>query len=161
MPKTTCRKLYAGTPERVITGNDAIRELSGCYYNHLPEIPGWGTGGDYDQDRVEVRVLAYVNFDGRRYWQLATVWYRDELEDGPLWVPFMVIQNAGREGDDHSDRFVTDSALYAKAVRYILSRTAIQAVEETALDEERSDLDFFYGDTADTAAARVAEPRWP
>lgn len=74
--------------------------LKGSRYNHVCEIEGLYIPWDAKSDRVEIRVIKDFCFDGRRIWRLATVWF----DGGPV----MVIQNAGREGDDFSNRFITD-----------------------------------------------------
>jgi hypothetical protein len=105
--------LYAMTPESVERGIDS---LAGCYYNHLD-----GSGLDQfalgqitgDTSRVQIRTLKYWCFDGRRIWSLATVWFDEK--------PVMVIQNAGREGDDHSRRFITDFPRFCEMCAFLQS----------------------------------------
>lgn len=88
--------------------------LVGCYYNHLR-----GSGieqyshswTDEESNRLEIRTLKYFDFDGRRFWRLATVWL-----DGK---PIMIIQNAGREGDDHERRFITDPEGFRALVKHL------------------------------------------
>ena len=84
----TAADLYKMTPER---STKELSYLVGCYYNHIPEV-----GNDIESvkyllssDRVEIKFLKDWNFDFRRVWQLATVWF-----DGN---PVMITQNAGRE----------------------------------------------------------------
>lgn len=112
--------------------------LRGCYYNHVPEA------GDFarlaDRPRVQVRVVGYVNIDGRRYWRLATVWFDAK--------PVMVVQNGGREGDDHSRRFVTDVTLFLEMVEY-LKDEANNDIEAVPLSYDGADLVSFYGRSLD------------
>jgi translation initiation factor RLI1 len=60
----------------------------------------------------------------------------------------MIIQNAGREGDDHYKRFITDEFTYISMVQYIKSlipvsfETKIQDVVDP--EEEIEKLDKFY-----------------
>jgi hypothetical protein len=64
----------------------------------------------------------------------------------------MIIRNAGREGDDHVSRFVTDRARYIEMVAHILS---LQKVKEDDIndedfvdpDEEVTNLLEFYGNS--------------
>lgn len=94
----TPNELYAMKPEE--TTNNLWR-LVGCYYNHIPEVVDSDDGSLYiESERVEIRMIKEWHYDTRRIWRLATVWF-----DGK---PIMVIQNAGREGDDHAARFITD-----------------------------------------------------
>lgn len=105
--------LYQRQPEKV---NNDLSVLFGCYYNHMPEA-----GENYwqirspavESKRLEIRYYKDHSYDGRRIWRLASVWF-----DGN---PFMIIQNAGREGDDHSARFITDAGRYEEAVVYVKS----------------------------------------
>jgi hypothetical protein len=126
-----------------------IHCLSGCYYNHIPEIEEWDWHRvQYDQnERVEIRHIKEFWFDHRRFWRLSTVWF-----DG---LPVMIIQNAGREGDDFSESFITDKERYLKMVTYIMSlMTAEDKAEEdgrvVGLTEDLGDtLTSFYGDCLD------------
>ena len=107
----TPAELYVMTPESV---DHDLFSLAGCYYNHLPEA-----GEDSSEwiccksDRVEVRHIKYFSYDGRRFWRLSTVWFENE--------PVMVIQNAGREGDDFHRRIVTSQTGLLLMANYILS----------------------------------------
>lgn len=114
----TPNDLYAMTPESIERGIDT---LAGCYYNHLD-----GSGLDQcaltqitaDTSRVQVRSLKCFCFDGRRIWSLATVWFDEK--------PIMVIQNAGREGDDHSRRFITDFPGFCSMCAYLQSLVPVR-----------------------------------
>ena len=62
----------------------------------------------------------------------------------------MIIQNAGREGDDHSERFITHMGIYELAIAYLRSICTISFDESTkrivsALDDIPN-LTKFYGD---------------
>lgn len=128
----TPKDLYALKPVETL---DAWA-LRGCYYNHIPEA------GDFaqlaDRPRVQVRVVGYVNINGRRYWRLATVWFDDK--------PVMVIQNGGREGDDHSKRFVTDAALLREMADYLKEEDSYD-IKVVPLSYDGADLVTFYGRT--------------
>jgi hypothetical protein len=85
--------------------------------------------------------LRHVQYDYRRYWELTTVWF-----DGQ---PVMIVQNAGREGDDYHERFITDPHAYADMVGYL--RTLLPADLNDPSDVvdpnvERDDLLAFYSD---------------
>ena len=101
-------ELYEKHPESV---NHDFSYLFGTYYNFLPEIgDDWGWKLDWskinglENPRITIKTIKYFNFDGRRFWQLATVWFDDQ--------PIMITRNAGREGDDHATRFVTNEDGY-------------------------------------------------
>jgi hypothetical protein len=94
-----------------------------------------------DMERVEVRYYAAHDYDGRRVWVMFSVWL-----DGK---PFMICQEAGREGDDYKDRLITDAALYAEAVLYLHSLYEYPEDDPTARDvidpdEDVPGLEAFY-----------------
>lgn len=128
--------LYKIEPEHTEQGAD---HLKGCYYNHIPEL------GDvylYDADlsRIEVRFIKDWCFDGRRVWQLASVWF-----DGS---PCMIVQNAGREGDDFSDRFITNRDAFFAMIDYIRQQTKqYEDVKEVDPDRPEPMLTEFYSNS--------------
>lgn len=101
--------LYARTPEK--TSQDASI-LRGFYYSHIPELE-YALPLPVEAPRMTIHIYKEFDFDCRRFWRLAAVFL-----DGQ---PVMVIQNAGREGDDHAARFITDRATYGELVRYLAS----------------------------------------
>ena len=115
--------------------------LNGFYYNHVPEIDF--SNIDYDLNKkIEIKYYVDYCFDGRRTWKLASVWYDDK--------PVMIIQNAGREGDDHHERFITDKNLYFDIIKYLQSLIISEEIEEELddlIDEgiEIDNLTNFYG----------------
>lgn len=121
----TPNDVYA-LPTQEITRNPHI--LVGCYYDFLEDsgIDSYDLQYDACQDsmRLEIRAHKYFNFDGRRFWRLATVWFDNK--------PVMIIQNAGREGDDHRKRFITDPSLFWEMVAHI--RTLIKHKEPELKD---------------------------
>jgi hypothetical protein len=101
---------------------------------HVPEYC------EYDEDvnkKIEIRTLAYECPDGRRCWELATVWFEGK--------PFGVIQNAGREGREHNTAFWTDKEIYSQAMLY-LQELYLQTKppEITPLDFDAPELIEFY-----------------
>lgn len=141
----TPKELYARTPERI--DND-INRLYGCYYNHIPEIEALQYCGNMLEDksnRIAIHYYKDFDYDGRRVWCLAAVKF-----DG-MFV--MIIQNAGREGDDWSKRYVTDLYAYADMVRYIT--TLIPPDDDKSqndfvgFDEDIEGLTRFYGGELD------------
>lgn len=139
----TCKELY---DVEDYTLGDA-HKLTGCYYNHIREARlDWGMPYDEEFPDIQVRVVKEFDFDGRRFWRLATVWFKDK--------PVMVIQNAGREGDDHEARFITDTESFNNMCRYIemISNKGDEEVVEDVYSEDQeigSKLTTFYGNTLD------------
>jgi hypothetical protein len=107
------------TPNEIYKLDDGEEEdksiLCGIHYNHIPEA-----GLDRDDheifdraDWITIKIHGYHEYDYRRYWRLASVWFMNK--------PVMIIQNAGREGDDHSARFITDVPLFWQMIAYLQS----------------------------------------
>ncbi len=118
----------------------SLATLYGWGYNHVPEID-WDEAADEElkNERVTVRIVKHHNYDWRRFWRLASVWLDDK--------PVMIIQNAGREGDDHHARFVTDSEAYREMVEYIISlfpKPQMKYVETIDANENIPGLTRFY-----------------
>ncbi len=135
----TPAELYLRTPEEE---SKDLSILKGYRYDHLPETgePGCSFEGN---ERVTIKYYKLFNFDGRRFWCLASVWFDD--------LPFMIIQNAGREGDDWHQRFVTNHQLYAQAIMYLRSFVTIiaEGFPITPLDQDIPELTSFYGNSLD------------
>lgn len=157
LESTTCtpNDLYAQEPEQIVKVFDGTvyygnpHSLWGCYYNHVPEVAEEYHHGKWaESDKIEMQVYKYFDFDGRRWWRLASVWY----SDGGDFVPVMIIRNAGREGDDFRDRFITNPEAYSKMVNHIFS---LRVVEEEKInpkdvvdpDAEIKGLLDFYGNS--------------
>lgn len=108
----TANDLYMITPVEVEQG---INPLIGFYYNHIPEVTGLLSKSSDDLkgigDKIEVRTIKIHWFDHRRFWRIATVWHEDKA--------VMVIQNAGREGDDFSRRYITDRQNFDRMIKYL------------------------------------------
>jgi len=123
----TPNELYARDPESVV--RDDLYALKGCYYDHLPEVEAQGfelapvVEGPM-RGRFELRFYRRHNFDHRRVWSLYALFF-----DG---APVMVLQNAGREGDDHHRRIVTDPDKLALAVTLIRSHLGVQVSGDVA-----------------------------
>lgn len=135
------------TPKRV---SYEIGRLKGFRYNHIaPELTDWDMIPFEDPGRrVELRFYEDHNVDHRRNWVLAAVWFVNS-RDG-IDRPFMIVQNAGREGDDHAARFITDEATYKEAARYLKSLCPPEHYDATTegvvgIDDEVENLTEFYG----------------
>jgi hypothetical protein len=135
---TTPAALYAMKPQTV-TYN--LYDLNGFRYQHVPELDLTHAVDEEngESQRVERRILIRVDHDERRYWELATVWFGGK--------PIMVTQNAGREGDDHHARFVTDPVGYGAMVGYLMTLRPALPTDVVLADEPRDDLLSFYGGT--------------
>lgn len=137
----TPEKLYERKPEDI---DHCIYVLNSGWYNHVPELEFNVLPTEDPGKRISIHTYKYFNFDGRRYWALRSVWLDEK--------PFMIIQNAGREGDDHAHRFITDVAMYTEAVAYL--RTVVNTPDEEIPDvvnvtDEIVSLTEFYGNSLD------------
>lgn len=131
----TANEVYKMKPEIV---SHELGNLKGFYYDHIPEIVDslWGI----ETDRIEIKTLKDFDFDGRRCWTLRTVWFDES--------PVMILQNAGREGDDHRERFITNLTLYKEMVAHIKSLLPTEDQSSDVVidaEEGREDLINFYG----------------
>lgn len=130
--------IYSLKPKKVTKELD---ELKGFYADLLPEIDSDDLRSiDDKNEKVEIQYYVDYSFDGRRTWTLASVWFDS--------YPVMIIQRAGREGDDHYKRFITSKDNFTSMVQYI--RSLITLVKDDYLDvidenEDRKDLEMFYG----------------
>jgi hypothetical protein len=134
-------ELYNIKPMSVTTD---LNILHGCTYNHIPEII---INNVLDEeiikknDKISIKIYKNLSIDERRFWLLASVWFEDK--------PVMIIQNAGREGDDHKERFITDEKLYIKMINYIkiIIPLNINDIKDIVNDnDEIEDLISFYGE---------------
>jgi len=134
--------LYALEPKE--TWSD-ISVLVGCYYNHVPELEEFWHHLKLDRNtQVTIRVYRILRHDARRFWLLGGVYFSG--------LPVMIIRNAGREGDDFHDRFITRPASYQHMIAYLasLSDPAIKGFHSSdvvAPDQDIPGLGTFYGET--------------
>jgi hypothetical protein len=106
-------------------------------YKSAPEDP-----------HFEIRIIEHHHTDTRRYWRTATVWLNSK--------PVMVVQNAGRDGDDWIRHWVTDQPLYFELCQYVRSEV-LRLIAPKIRDELRDpqllidpntqikELDEYYG----------------
>lgn len=81
---------------------------------------------DWEKNKyVELRHYANECFDGRRGWELFSVWFKHK--------PVMICQAAGRENDDHTDEFITHAKRYVQMKQYIMSIS--ESGDEEEVDE--------------------------
>lgn len=123
-----------------------LNYLRGNYYNHIPEVENTYFSDEVEKKnkRVKIKIIKDVRFDSRRFWRLATVWFDDE--------PVMIIQNAGREGDDHSARFVTNHKRYVKMISFIKTLHPENYNVDDMVDENQDlpELTNFYSTNLET-----------
>lgn len=150
----TPEELYARDPEKIVNPFDMAKDymtdyLISYYYNHIEEINLEPLDICYvgSSDKVEIRIYKDFNFDSRRFWRLCSVWFENE--------PIMIIQNAGREGDDHAERYITDRVKYREMITHIESLIRLK-LDLSKLNndviEANSDvpaLTSFYGNALD------------
>ena len=121
----------------------------GCYYNHLaPDINVYELDGINRSTAVVIKVYKDFNFDGRRFWRLASVWFNGK--------PVMIMQNAGREGDDWAERFITDHLTFIEMLNHIRGlfryETKNDEIMEDVIDVDEdmgTKLTDFYGNELD------------
>lgn len=134
----TPRQLLAREPIRADVGRNAVYWLVGCYFNHLPEAgDSWeyNIPADADLSTLEWHEFGSIYIDHRRYHSLAGIKFRGE------WV--MIITNAGREGDDHSERFVLNPDLITNLATTIDPVRAPSGIVD--LDTDLPSMTVFYG----------------
>lgn len=133
----TAKEIYALIPREESKEIDVIGPDN---YNFLEELND--SRGLYDIKNELIIIKYYVShcFDGRRIWELASVWY-----DG---TPFMIFQRGGREGDDHTARFITDEKTFEEALDYIRSLMPKETINDI-IDPEKNLLELtdFYNHT--------------
>lgn len=89
--------------------------------------------------RMKVKVHLRENYDGDRYAQLSSLWF-----DG---VPVALIQEAGRSGRDHRQRWVSDAAAYELLLDFVRGemKPCIENVVDGEKDTYPDTLLEFYG----------------
>jgi hypothetical protein len=137
-------ELLAREPDSV---SNSLEYLVLINHSHIPEsgLENWDVR-DLSSDRLEVKVYKHYDFDYRRFWRLSSVWLDNE--------PVMICCNAGREGDDHHQRYLLDKDKYRELV--ILAKTlAAQRLEldkdikEVPLTQSLPKMTDFYGNKLD------------
>ena len=93
-------------------------------------------------EHIMYKFVIYHNIDGRRIWALGYATFDD--------IPFMIIQNAGREGDDHVQEYIFNEEVYEQAVELLLDiqRDIPRGVRKPYIyniEEHNENLNSFYG----------------
>lgn len=80
---------------------------------HVPEIDHYNLNMDKigDATLFETRTLVSHNYDGRRTWELKTVWFEG--------IPVMVVNNSGRDNDEYHGRWITNPEQYYHMVQWL------------------------------------------
>lgn len=132
----TPNNLYEMEPEKVT--NEFVPYLLKNSHVYESGVPDHDIDWDFKSDKIEIRVLKDFDFDGRRCWTLCTVWYEEH--------PVMIIQNAGREGDDHVARFITARERFIEMCIYLRSLVDIEDSDEDVVscDKDIPELTDFY-----------------
>lgn len=107
--------------------------------SHMAEVDFFVIDAEEDK-RIELRYYADEYMDGIRGWALFSVWF-----DGS---PVMVCQEAGRDNEDHTKKYITDIDKYIELTRYLFSLyNYSELVPEDIHDPEKDikDLTSFYG----------------
>lgn len=131
--------LYNMTPE---SETNELGYLKGFYYDHIPEIQESLWGYETTNEKIVIKTIKDFDFDGRRCWTLRTVWFEGN--------PVMILQNAGREGDDHRERYITNITLYEQMLSYMKSLIGTESLSDDCCIDEYKDYDFldtFYGNS--------------
>lgn len=97
---------------------------------------------------VELREYGYFYTDTRRFWRLSALW----AQTSPLFDFQMaaIIQQAGREGDDHFRIYIIDDSLVKVAVRHIFAAAPCPPINVPDYPRlkptQDAPIDSFYGD---------------
>lgn len=128
------KELYEREPERWERIDDS------CFVEEelKEDLPEFGYNDKIlDKDGfVDIAVHKDHCFDGRRCWYLAVVYYQNN--------PIVIVQRAGREGDDHANRFITDEEKYKEALNYFRSQMNEKSYNVCDIDSD-IEIDDFYG----------------
>lgn len=113
-------ELLKRTPESVVYPLELDNEFEnkwkffayfqGSYYDHLQELDVIDDTVVAIKKSLDIRIDVYKDFcyDGRRTWRLCSVYWKE--------TPVMIIQNAGREGDDYTNRFILNREKYIEMI---------------------------------------------
>lgn len=105
----TATQLYALEPQEVSTDLDLLlRNLDGVFPFY---VNPFCVHQSEEAPRIRIHWYKEFWFDYRRVWALGGVYFDDQ--------PVMVIRCAGREGDDHRSRFVTDLPRFKVMMMYL------------------------------------------
>jgi hypothetical protein len=148
---TSPNDLYALPAEK----HGPLSYLVSTEHTFIPEVGGWSPDiENVISDRVRIDVIKEAELDSRRIWRLSTVRLDGE--------PVMILQNAGREGDDHYSRLVTDADRYQRMIAHLLE--LVPSLPPPAMDvdgkvDDISDLTCFYKHNFDIATRALVNVR--
>lgn len=132
----TIKELYAQEPERWIEDVSYSRFFEEAIQEDLHGIDYCADLQD-PESRIKLAIHKDHDFDGRRCWSLWVCHYQDE--------PILIIQRAGREGDDHVDRFITNERRYKEMIQYIMFHVAKKQIDDVFSVDDDVVIDNFYG----------------
>jgi len=116
----------------------ASKDIYHLLSKHLQEV-SWDVD-DEKNTEIEIRNHIYVCIDYRRFVSINSVWFQGK--------PVMIYRDAGREGEDKTDRFITDKNLFLEMIKYLISLRKEEFFDEhiAVIDPEKdcSELDKFY-----------------
>lgn len=70
---------------------------------------------DIDEEgRMCIKTVIFENIDCERYVQMCTVWFDDR--------PVLIVQEAGRSGRDHFNRWIVDLSCYSEMLIYLAKK---------------------------------------
>lgn len=122
------------------TTNDPYR-----LFKHI-DIDEWSV----DDDAIEAEGLVRIDwfkdfcFDGRRSWSLGAVYFKGDA--------VMILQSAGREGDDYTNEYIINKDGQKELCAYIRSKTKIEtedSIHSYGMDEDILCLTSFYSNDLD------------
>lgn len=150
----TIEELLKTEPEKIVNAFDGSKDnwlISYCC-NHLSELGAWCFEEQVASllinktcERIKVHVYKDHPYDQRRLWRLGVIYFDNR--------PVMVVQNAGREGSDHFERFIINKENYVSLLKhlinYILSNDDLlnsitKDIKVTDQNEEIKNLTEFY-----------------
>jgi hypothetical protein len=139
----TPNELYALKPVEILRDDLGPLKGSAGAYDHLPEVSARvdelaGIARGPLAGRFDLRFYARRSIDERRVWWLYALYL-----DG---APVMILQNAGREGDDFYRRIVTHPDRLASVVTFLRAHLPVGEFEAVDPTKPVKGLDAFYGD---------------
>ena len=122
-----------------------IFSIGSDHFYEIPSIYDLNTEL-FKEKNTKISIDFYKNhsYDGRRIWRLAVVVFDNKK--------VMFVQNAGREGDDHSERFILNREAYLEMVDYLKSfeyKDDNSDIKEWGMEENIGGLTSFYSQDLD------------
>lgn len=133
-----CRQLYD-------MGGKELEWVASSLYEFFNEDEVLNLGeifsvNDELKEKIIVKSIVSHSFDGRRIWSLKSLWFDN--------VPFGILQEAGREGYDHINRYISNTCVFKECINFINNLVGIKEEDISDVVDENefnSDLTEFYG----------------